>query len=203
MPEFRRVIRALPDHDAFRMIGRAQRFRRDAGVDAFDHEEVRLRRIDGDVKSGHAGDRLVNLGLVAPLTPVHLRHPLALHLQSRDRRALRYHVRAEVVRRRRRDALDHVGRCDQRADAQAGEAEPLGEAVDRDRALGIEARGEGMRIGEVAVRAIVDEVRADAPRDRGERLDLGRGVADTERVVRVDEIDDARALVHGRLEPRR
>jgi hypothetical protein len=42
------------------------------------------------------------------------------------------------------------------ADAQPGKAKPLGEAVNRDRAFRIEARGENMPLRKIPIGAIVE-----------------------------------------------
>ena len=77
-------------------------------------------------------------------------------------------------------------------DAQAGQTEPFGEAVDRDRALGIEPRGQDMIVGEIAIGAVMQDVGADLAGDVAERLDLCRACSRPQRIVWIDQIDDPR-----------
>jgi hypothetical protein len=52
-----------------------------------------------------------------------------------------------------------------------------------------------MAVGEIAVGAVVHQERTAIPRDRGKACDLLARVADAERIVGIDQIDDRRALI--------
>jgi hypothetical protein len=181
----------------------AERLWRDPGIEDFDDQEVRLGWIHRHLHARYVRNGGVDLGLVAPLTPVDLGEPAITNAQAGDGGTLRDDVAAEIVRRRCRELFKDVGCGHDRADAQACEAQPLREAVDRDAALGIKTGGKRVRIGEVAIRAVVDEIRTDFARYLRERLDFGRRIADAERIVGVDEVNDARAFVDRVRELRR
>ena len=61
------MIGALPDHDSFVGVGAAERLGLHAGVDAIEHQEVRLRGVHGDLQPRHARAGLHDFRLVAAL----------------------------------------------------------------------------------------------------------------------------------------
>ena len=57
-----------------------------------------------------------------------------------------------------------------------------------------------MAVSEIAIGAVVHQQRTAIARDRRKAFDLLAAIADTERIVGIDQIDDRRALVDMRLQ---
>jgi hypothetical protein len=82
----------LSNHDADVAKSFDQRLRRDTGIDTFDHQEIALRGIHGDLQAGVPGHGIEYGFLVRALQRLDFAHPLVLDSQCGQRAFLRNHA---------------------------------------------------------------------------------------------------------------
>ena len=119
---------------------------------------------------------------------------------SRLRRTLGNDAAPECCHRPGREPLDDLPIGHHGTDTEAGETQPLGEAVNCNRALRIEARGENMIIREIPIGAIMQDVGACLARDVAKCPYLVGSVANPKRIIGIDQIDYPRILIHRRAQ---
>ena len=131
-----------------------------------------MRGPDQDRAERAALDGLAHDLLVHGVDPPQLAQPGAGDLQAGDGGPLRHDAGAERVGRDRGQPGRAARAARDRAEPQAGQAEPFREAVGGQRGLGIQLSDQGVPVGEMAVGAVVDDQRVVVAGLRDDRLEL-------------------------------